>query len=104
MRQRAYLHLLRDEAVQPAGVDAVGLEALGLQQLDEVLHRGPEVPSDGQLLEGHHHVATQKRRREGEGRDAGRCICFDCVVSAATELEGRYFDLNSDPQNRKAVH
>lgn len=51
-----HLHFLGDEVVQPAGVDVVVLEALGLQEVDEVLHGGPEVAPDGQLLQGHHHV------------------------------------------------
>ena len=54
-----YLNLLCYELVQPAGVDVVVPEALRLQQLDEVLHGGPEVPPDGQLLEGHHHVPEE---------------------------------------------
>lgn len=42
--------------VQPGGVDVIAPEALRLQQLDEVLDRGPEVSSDGQFLHRHHHV------------------------------------------------
>lgn len=66
-KKSANLHLLRDEPVQPAGVNAVVLEAFRLQQLNEVLHRGPEVSSDGQLFQSHHHVA---------GKDDGTAIYY----------------------------
>lgn len=42
--------------IQPAGIDVVVPEAFCLQQLNEVLDCGPEVPSDGQFLHSHHHV------------------------------------------------
>lgn len=56
-----HLHFLCNEMVQPAGIDVIAPEAFRLQQLNEVLDRSPEVPSDGQFLHGHHHVPdTQK--------------------------------------------
>lgn len=36
--------------IEPAGVCLVRLETLGLQQLNQVFNRRPEVPTDGQLL------------------------------------------------------
>lgn len=56
-----YLHLLRDEAIQPARVDAVVLEAFSLQQLNEVFHGGSKVSSDGQLLKSHNHIAKEEK-------------------------------------------
>lgn len=58
----AYLHLLGDEPVQPARVDGVVLKAFSLQQLNEVLHCRPEVSSDRQLLQSHHHVPRERER------------------------------------------
>lgn len=51
-----HLHFLGDEVIQPPSVDVVVLEALGLQEVNEVLHGGPEVAPDGQFLQSHHHV------------------------------------------------
>lgn len=56
-----YLHLLRDEAIQPASVDTIVLEAFSLQQLDEVFYGGSKVSSDGQLLKSHNHVAKDEK-------------------------------------------
>ena len=47
----------QDAGVQPGGVDAVGLEVPILQQVVQVLHCGVDVPPDGQLPQGLHHVA-----------------------------------------------
>lgn len=52
-----HLHFLSDEVIQPPRVDVVVLEALRLQEVNEIFHGGPEVASDGQLLQSHHHVA-----------------------------------------------
>lgn len=45
--------------IQPASVDVIVSEALSLKKLDEVFHRSPKIPSDGQLLHSHHHVSVE---------------------------------------------
>lgn len=53
------LDIFRYQLVQPAGCYLVVLVFLGLKQLDQVLHRGPEVSSDRQLLQGNHQVSVK---------------------------------------------
>lgn len=53
------LDVFRYQLVQPAGCYLVVLVFLGLKQLDQVLHRGPEVSSDRQLLQGNHQVSVK---------------------------------------------
>ena len=55
------LHLLRDELVEPTGVDGVVHEAVRLQEADQVLDRGAEVTPDGQLLQCNDHVSEGKK-------------------------------------------
>ena len=51
-----HAHLLRNELVQPAGVNVVTMETVSLQEGNEVLNGGSEVPSYGELLQSQYHV------------------------------------------------
>lgn len=53
------LDVFRYQLVQPAGSYLVVLVFLRLKQLDQVLHCGPEVSSDRQLLQGNHQVSVE---------------------------------------------
>ena len=56
-------HLVGDELVEPAGVEAVAQERLGLEQLDDVLDGGAEVAAYAELLEREDHVFARDLAR-----------------------------------------
>ena len=55
--------LLCDQTIQPAGSDAVPLELISLQQLDEVLDRRSKFTTDRQFLQSNNQVSAQNRRK-----------------------------------------
>ena len=59
-----WTHLLSYKLVEPAGVNVVAMKPVCLQESDEVLDSGPEVSSDGQLLQSQHHVPGHRGHRE----------------------------------------